>query len=137
MMMKRNAKAALIRSLPLFAQCNGRELTQVARIADELLVPAGKILATENAQGREFVVIVDGTAEVRRGDTVVATLHAGDFFGEIALLTGRPRNASVVGLTAVRSLVIEGHAFLRLLEDAPRIREKVEQTVTDRLVLAS
>jgi CRP-like cAMP-binding protein len=137
MMMKRNAKAALIRSLPLFAQCNARELTQVARIADELLVPAGKILATENAQGREFVVIVEGTAHVERDGTTIAALFAGDFFGEIALLTGRPRTASVVAKTQVRMLVIEGHALLRLLEDAPSVRSKVEHALGERLPVAS
>jgi CRP-like cAMP-binding protein len=136
-LMPRNAKAALIRSLPLFAECNAREITQVAFIADELNVPAGRILATENATGREFVVIARGTAQVKRGKNVVAELRAGDFFGEIAVMTGRPRMASVVATSTLRVLVIESHAFLRLLEDAPGIREKVERALTERMAAAS
>jgi CRP/FNR family cyclic AMP-dependent transcriptional regulator len=135
--MPRNAKAALIRSLPLFAECNAREVTQVARIADELTVKAGRILATENATGHEFVVIAEGTAHVKRGDVVIAELGAGDFFGEIALMTGRPRMASVVATTPLDVLVVEGHAFLRLLEEAPGIRKKVERALTDRMAAAS
>lgn len=135
--MQRDAKTELIRSLPLFADCTSREVAEVAHIADELVLPAGRVLATENADGREFVVIVRGSAEVRRDERAIATLHAGDFFGEIALLTGRPRTATVVARSDVRALVIEGHAFLRLLEDAPAIRAKVERAVAERTPAAS
>ena len=137
MRMHRDAKTELIRSLPLFVDCTSREVAEVAHIADELVLPAGRVLATENADGREFVVIVRGSATVRRGEEVVATLHAGDFFGEMALLSGRPRMASVVAGSDVRALVIEGHAFLRLLEDSPAIREKIERAVADRTAAAS
>lgn len=137
MRLHRDEKTQLIRSLPLFARCTGREIAQVAAIADEIELPAGRVMARESAEGHEFVVIVDGVAEVHQGDRRVATLHAGDFFGEIALLTGHPRNASVVAVSQVRALVIEGHAFVRLLEDAPVIAEKVERAVAERLASAS
>jgi CRP/FNR family cyclic AMP-dependent transcriptional regulator len=101
------------------------------------VLPAGKVLARENADGREFVVIARGFASVERDGTRIATLEPGDFLGEIALLTGRPRNASVVAITAVDVLVIEGHAFLRLLEDSPGIREKVERALAERTAAAS
>lgn len=137
MRMPKDAKAALIRSLPLFTECTAREVTQVAAIADELILPAGRTLAQQNASGREFVVIVRGRARVHRDETTIATLGNGDFFGEIALLTGRPRMASVVATTDVHALVIEGRAFLRLLEDAPGIRAKVSRAVVERLAAAS
>lgn len=132
MRLHKDAKSELIRSLPLFADCTPPEVAEVAAIADEIDLGAGRRLATENADGQEFVVIIDGTASVTHGDTVINTLSAGDFFGEIALVTRQPRTASVVATTPVHALIIEGHAFRRLLEDAPDIREKVERAVAER-----
>lgn len=132
MRLHKDAKSELIRSLPLFADCTPPEVAEVAAIATEIDLGAGRQLATENTDGQEFVVIIDGTAEVTHGDTVINTMSAGDFFGEIALVTGQPRTASVVATTPVHALIIEGHAFRRLLEDAPDIREKVERAVAER-----
>jgi len=132
MRLHKDAKAEPIRSLPLFADCTASEVAEVAAIADEIDLSAGRKLTTQDADGQEFVVIVDGTAEVIKGEDVVNQLGAGDFFGEIALLTGAPRTASVVASTNVHALVIEGHAFRRLLEDAPDIREKVERALAER-----
>ncbi len=132
MRLHKDAKAELIRSLPLFAGCTPPELREVTAIATEIDLGAGRQLATENADGQEFVVIIDGSAEVVHGGEVIATMSAGDFFGEIALVTGQPRTASVVATTPVHALIIEGHAFRRLLEDAPDIREKVERAVAER-----
>ena len=132
MRLHKDAKAELIRSLPLFADCTVPEVAEVAAIADEIDLSAGRKLTTENAEGQEFVVIIDGHAEVKKGEDKIAELDAGDFFGEIALLTGGPRTATVLATTNVHALVIEGHAFRRLLEDAPDIREKVERALADR-----
>ncbi len=137
MRLHKDTKKALIRSLPLFADCTGDEIAEVAALADEIDLPAGRVLATEHAVGREFVVIADGSATVLQGDEPVATLGAGDFFGEIALLTGRRRTATVVAQTPVRALVIEVHAFLRLMEDAPEIRTKVQRAMAERTTTAS
>lgn len=137
MRLHKDTKKALIRSLPLFADCTPEEIAEVAAIADEIDLPAGRILATEQAVGREFVVLVDGEADVLHGDRHVATLSAGDFFGEIALMTGRRRTATVVARTPVRALVVEVHAFLRLMEDAPGIRAKVQRAMADRVTTAS
>ncbi|MCZ4500220.1 MAG: Crp/Fnr family transcriptional regulator [Marmoricola sp.] len=136
-LLHKDTKKALIRSLPLFAECNRDEIAQVAAIADEIDFPAGRTLAVENAVGREFVVIAEGSATVLHGEKPVATLAAGDFFGEIALMTGRPRTASVVAQTDVRALVIEVHAFLTLMESAPEIRAKVQRAMAERTTTAS
>jgi CRP-like cAMP-binding protein len=133
MKLHRDAKADLIRTIPLFAQCDDAELALVASIADEIDLREGRRLATENAPGLEFVVVVEGTAEVQQGGRVVNTIGPGEFFGEIALVTGRPRTADVVATSAVHALVIEGHSFRRLLVEAPDIRAKVEQAAGHRL----
>ncbi len=133
MRLHRDAKAELIRSLPLFVDCTPTELADVAAIATEIDLPEGRVLATEGADGQEFVVMIEGSATVTQHDEVIATMNAGDFFGEIALLNGVPRTASVVATTPVHALVIEGHAFRQLVALAPDIREKVERALADRI----
>jgi CRP/FNR family cyclic AMP-dependent transcriptional regulator len=132
MRLHKDAKAELIRSLPLFADCTPGEVAEVAAIADEIDLGAGRKLATEHADGQEFVVIIEGTADVTQDDAVINTLQSGDFFGEISLVTGTPRTASVVATSAVHALVIEGHAFRRLLDDSPGISEKVNRALAQR-----
>ncbi|RNL62928.1 cyclic nucleotide-binding domain-containing protein [Nocardioides marmoriginsengisoli] len=132
MRLHKDAKTELIRSLPLFADCTPGEVAEVAAIADEIDLRSGLRLATEKADGQEFVVIIEGTADVTQGDAVINTLRSGDFFGEIALVTGEPRTASVIATSDVHALVIEGHAFRRLLEDAPDIDAKVRRAVAER-----
>jgi len=132
-MLRKNAKVELIASVPLFERCSKRELTELAAIADELTLPAGRKLAAEGAQGHEFVVIVEGAAEVKRRGKVVNRLGAGDFLGEIALVTGRPRSATVTTTEPSRLLVLTAPAFRRLLRDHPALQLKVLDAVAERL----
>ena len=133
MRLHKDAKTELLRSIALFADCTRDELREVEAVADEIDLREGRLMAVENDEGREVVVIVSGTAEVRRGDEVVATLGAGDWFGEIAVLTGKPRTATVIATAPVRALVIESHRFQQLLEHAPEIRAKVERVLAERM----
>ena len=94
-MLRKNAKVELIKRVPLFAGCSKRELDEVAGIADELEIAEGTKLTHEGAAGHEFLVLVEGTADVRRKGRKVNTLGSGDFLGEIALITGAPRTATV------------------------------------------
>ena len=132
MRLHKDAKTELIKAIPLFRDCTGAEVAEVAAIADEIDLREGKLLTTENSDGREFVVIIDGTADVLRHDELINTLGPGDWFGEIAVITGRPRTATVVATSPVHALVVEGHRFLQLLEHAPDIRTKVEQVLAER-----
>jgi CRP-like cAMP-binding protein len=133
MRLHRDAKVDLIRSIPLFAQCSVAEISEVAGIADEIDLRAGRVLAAESAIGQEFVVIIEGTAEVSQHGEVVNTLGAGDWFGEIALITDVPRTATVTAITQVHALVVEGHRFETLMEHAPDIRAKVSTVLEQRL----
>lgn len=132
-MLHRNAKVDLLRHVPLFARCSKRELQEIASIADELHVPAGKKLAVEGAAGHEFIVVVDGAAEIRRGGRKVNLLGEGDFLGEIALITGRKRTASATTLAETRLLVISERDFRRLLRNVPSIQAKVMEALAARL----
>lgn len=130
--MHRDTKLRLIREAPLFADCTTAELAEIAAIADEIDFQPGKLLTREDAVGHEFVVLLEGDATVVRAGDEVATLHAGDWLGEVALLTGQRRNASVVVTTGAHALVIEGHRFLQLLEHIPSVRARVEAGLLGR-----
>lgn len=136
-MLHRNAKIDLIKSVPLFSRCSKRELQVVASLADELDFPAGRELTNEGARGAEFVVLVEGAAEVRRNGRKIATLGDGDFLGEIALVTGEPRTATVTTTAPSRLLVITAASFRRLLRDSPSIQGKVLEAVASRLAADS
>jgi CRP-like cAMP-binding protein len=132
-MLRKNAKVELIKRVPLFQQLSKRELEQVASLADELDLPAGRELTREGASGREFVVLVEGTADVSRNGKVVNKLGPGDFLGEISLVTGRPRTATVVTRDATRLLVLSSPSFRALMRDSPAIQAKVLEAVVARL----
>jgi CRP-like cAMP-binding protein len=133
MALRRNAKVELLRTVPLFARCSKRELTAIAAEADELDVSAGRALTVEGQSGREFVVIVSGSADVRRKGRRINLLGDGDFFGEIALLTGGPRTATVTSTTPCHLLILTDRAFRRVTQATPSVGEKVVQALAERL----
>lgn len=132
-MLRKNAKLELLKRVPLFADCSKRELETVAAIADELTMPAGRELTKEGARGAEFVVLAEGAADVRRRGRKVNTLGSGDFLGEIALITGTPRTATVTTTAPSRVLVMTAPAFRRLLRDSPSLQLKVLDALARRL----
>ncbi len=132
-MLGRDAKTKEIARVPLFARCSKRELAQIGSIADEIDLRAGKVLTREGETGREFFVLLDGTVEVRKGGRKRDTLGAGDFLGEIALVSRSPRTATVTAETPVRALVIRDQEFRALLARVPSIQTKVLEALADRL----
>jgi len=133
MALRKNAKVELLKRVPLFSQCTRKELASVAAVADEIDLGEGRELTRQGAPGREFFVLVEGEADVRRNGRKVRTLSDGDFFGEIALVTKRPRTATVVARTPVRVLVVTDRSFRRMLEDSPSMQTKVLQALAERL----
>jgi CRP/FNR family cyclic AMP-dependent transcriptional regulator len=132
-MLRKNAKIELIKRVPLFTGLSKRELDEVAAIADELAIDEGAELTHEGAAGHEFLVLVDGTADVRRKGRRVNTLRSGDFLGEIALVTGVPRTATVTTTAPARMLVITARDFKSLLRRTPSIQLKVLEALASRL----
>jgi CRP/FNR family transcriptional regulator, cyclic AMP receptor protein len=126
-------KVGLIAAVPLFAGLSKPELVQVASIADEIDLPADKVLIREGERGREFFVLLEGEAEVARKGKKLATRRAGEFFGEIALVSNLPRIATVKTRKPARALVIRDVDFRALLQRTPAIAVKVMQAVADRL----
>jgi CRP/FNR family cyclic AMP-dependent transcriptional regulator len=132
-MLRKNAKIELLKRVPLFERCSQRELGEIAMLADELDLPAARVLTKQGAGGYEFIVIVEGEAEVVRGVRVVNELGPGDFVGEIALVSGKPRTATVRTKGPARVLVVTASGFRTLMRDVPSIKDKVLAAVTARL----
>jgi len=131
--LRRNQKVEVIKRVPLFGNCSKRELEQIASIADEIDLREGKVLIAEGKSGREFFVLLEGEAEVTKDGRQINRLGAGDFFGEIALVSRSPRTATVTATTPVRALVITDRSFRRLLEESPEIQLKVLEALAERL----
>ena len=127
------AKVALMRKIPLFDGLTEHQLSQLTRLADDVVVAAGKRLASAGEIGKQMFVIVSGTATVKtpRGRTV--RLEAGDFFGEMSLIDGEPRSATVVADTPMQLLVLGQREFWELLAEAPPINRKIMTTLSRRL----
>jgi len=130
--LRKNAKLELLRTVPLFEGCSKRELGEIATLADELALPEGTTLIQEGRRGHEFFALVDGEVEVKAKGRKSKRLEGGSFFGEMALVSSRPRNATVKALTPVRVLVVHESGFRRLMHDSPQIQLKVLQTLADR-----
>ena len=133
MALRRDAKVELLKKVPLFADCSKSELRELARSADELDLREGTVLTREGRPGREFFVLIDGTVKVTKNGKKVAELKGGDWLGEIALLTDKPRTATVTATSAVDVLVITDRRFRNVVETKPSIAIKVLGRVSDRL----
>ena len=132
-MLRKNAKIELIKHVPLFGGLSKRELDEVAALADEFELPDGRELTHEGAAGHEFIVLVEGSADVRRKGRKVNALRSGDFLGEISLVTGVPRTATVTTTAPSRMLVITARDFRAQLRRMPSIQLKVLEAIASRL----
>jgi CRP-like cAMP-binding protein len=129
----KDAKIELLKRVPLFSKLDKKGLQDVAHIADELDLPAGKQMATEGDRGREFFVLIKGEAEVTKHGSRINTMKEGDFFGEIALVTKMPRTATVTATSDVDVLVITERAFDNLLKKSPEIGRSVAEALAERV----
>lgn len=130
---RRSEKIDLLRNVPLFGGLSQRHLSEIARHADEVSVDQGKVLARQGAIGREFLVIVDGSARVEQNGRLIAQLATGNFFGEMSLIDGRPRTATVIAETPMVLLCIHVRSFGHLLESVPGLQRKLLLTLCERL----
>lgn len=117
----------------LFSACNRKELALIGKASDEIEVPAGKVLCEQGKPGFEFYLILDGTATVKRNGRKVASLGPGGSFGELALLTRLPRNATVEADTDMTLLVLGQREFSGLLDEVPNIAHKLLSAMAERL----
>ena len=128
-----DTRREMLKTVPLFAECDDKQLDFIVTQVDEVDFVAGRDLCREGAAGGEFFVILSGTAEVRRQGRHLRELGPGDFFGEIALLDGGPRTATVTALSAMKCLVLSRGQFHNVIRQNALIAVSVLQTLGERL----
>jgi CRP-like cAMP-binding protein len=109
------------------------EMIALAQVATMVEVPAGTKLTIEGTLGRQALVIVAGTASVVRNDHVVATVGPGDIVGEIALLSGEPRMATVVADDKLTAYAMSPRDFAALMTRCPSLARRFASTAVRRL----
>jgi CRP-like cAMP-binding protein len=110
-----------LRRIPLFADLQDRTLERIAELSTEFEEPAGWVLVEVGQPGSGMFVLEEGTVEVQTPDGRSWELGAGEFFGELALLTDDPRKARIRATTPVRCLAISRSDFQELLKEEPEI----------------
>lgn len=126
-------RRTLVGACPLFAGLAGDELGAVADAAVEVEFAPDRVIARQGEIGTGFFVIAEGRVRVVRDGSVVARLGPGEFFGELSVIDGAPRNAQVVAETPVTLLALASWDFERLLRETPGIALTVLRVVVARL----
>ena len=122
-----------VQSIPLFAGLSKDDQQVVAQYADEVDVDAGAVLAQEGRLAYEFFAIEEGTADVTLNGQHAATLGPGDFFGEIGLLAGERRVATVVATSPMRLAVLTGSQLRAIDSRMPGVAARVRGAMAERL----
>lgn len=117
----------------LLSGCSRRQLRAIARISEVIEVPAASVLARAGQPGDEFFLILDGSARVEVSPRKRSRLEPGQYFGEMSLLDGGPRSASVTAETPLRLLVIKRRDFTTLLREAPELTQSLLATLSQRV----
>jgi CRP-like cAMP-binding protein len=121
-----------ISRVPLFANLTARQMRKVAKSASEDAYPAGSSIVLEGCPETLFVIL-EGTARIIRNGRTVAKRNAGEFFGEISMIDGRRRAASVVADTPMRCLVLYHAGLRKLVMDDPGMAWSLLQTLAGRV----
>jgi CRP-like cAMP-binding protein len=130
-LLSHNTKVEALRRVPLLAGLSRRELGGLAKVAEDLEFPPGKVLAREGTMSREFFAIVEGEVEMTRKGKHVVTIGPGDFIGEFSLLVCRPRQVTATAKTTVRAFVLTERHFEQLLETHPGVEVKVMRSLVE------
>jgi CRP/FNR family cyclic AMP-dependent transcriptional regulator len=125
--------AELLRSVPLFTGMTDTAIESVGGLAHEVEFAEGEALVRQGEEGDTFLVIAQGRARVVQDGEKLRDLGPGDYLGEIALIDGGPRTATVTALEPVRALVVERSDFRRLIDDFSAVRFHVLTALTQRI----
>ncbi len=123
----------VLRTVPLFAGMTDRSLQRIAELARETSYESGSVIVREGEPGESFVVIITGAATVEQDGRTLTSLGAGDFLGEIALIDGGPRTATVTATEPIAALVVDRAGFQQLMDDHPVARHDLVSALTQRL----
>jgi CRP/FNR family cyclic AMP-dependent transcriptional regulator len=130
---RQDDKIDRLEEVSLFESCSRRQLKAIARISEVIEAPAATTLARAGDPGDAFYLLLDGSARVEVTPRKQRRLGPGDYFGEMSLLDGGPRSATVVAETPVRLLAIRRRDFATLLRSAPDLTESLLATLSRRV----
>jgi small-conductance mechanosensitive channel/CRP-like cAMP-binding protein len=133
---ERDRRVLALSRMGLFRDLSDVERAELADSLHYAPFARGEVLTRQGAEAHHLYMIASGTVSVRTGDQhaehEIAQLKAGEFFGEMSLLTGAPRSATVVALTEVECFRLDAEAFRRLLKQRPDMAEKVAGALAER-----
>jgi CRP/FNR family transcriptional regulator, cyclic AMP receptor protein len=121
-----------LKAIPLFESLNRKERRALAPRADEVELEQGRVIVREGEWAYEFFAIEDGTAEVRRGEQLLAELGPGDFFGEMGLVGDTRRNANVIASSPLKVVVMTAQAFRQTSRELPEVAAKIRAAIEER-----
>ncbi|QSF50193.1 MULTISPECIES: mechanosensitive ion channel domain-containing protein [unclassified Thermosynechococcus] len=126
--------ADLLRNISCFSRCSNAELQMLIELGNRQFYGVGEIICSEGDPGDAFYIVLEGSVEVRSEqlDQILATLYEGDFFGEISVLTGMPRSATVRALEETVLFVVHRSAVQRLLQAQPQLAEEIAHELAAR-----
>jgi CRP-like cAMP-binding protein len=128
-----DARIQHLQRVPLFSGLTEDQLRRVAAISKVVELPAEAVLTRMGEPGDSFFVLIDGRAAVQTQIGVSDPLQPGDFFGEMSLLDGEPRSATITATTDVRLLVVERAHFWRLLDETPEVTRRILMVLSRRV----
>lgn len=131
--MARDEKLELLQRIPLFAGMNRHQIERLGMLAEEIDVPAGKVLMRQGESGDDMMVIVSGQVGIERDGERLNTLGPGDFFGEIAIIERGLRTATVSAESPTLLLVVNHRDFHSLMQEFPEVAVQVLTTLAHRV----
>jgi len=122
-----------IKAMQVFSRLPDKEVAALAKAGREVEHPAGGVIMKQGDRGVGFHIILEGSVDVFVGESTVATLSAGDYFGEIGLIDEQPRTATVVAATDLKALVIMSWAFRPMLDKHPALARTLLENMSKRI----
>ena len=129
----RRETAQALSVVPLFAGFTRRDLNRLVEETDVVSFRAGSMVVEEGLLGETMFVVLSGEAKVVKGKRRLGTVRPGDFFGEVALLDGAPRSASVVAETPIVAIRLFRRTLLKTLEAEPQLALKILDALVRRV----
>jgi hypothetical protein len=129
----RDEKIEHLQKVAILQRCSRRQLAAIAKISEVFDAPAGMALTRAGEPGNQFFLIMEGTARVEVSPRKQPRLRAGDYFGEMSLLDGEPRSATVVAETPIRLLIIGRKNFATILQEVPGLIQNILVTLSKRV----
>lgn len=126
-------KLKLLKTVPLFASCDAREVERLGMLIEEVELPAGRVLFNQGDSAQELFIVVSGQVRVERNGQVLAVRGPGEFFGEIALVAEGPRTATATCVTDCRLLVLVHRDFHTVMDEFPGLKMRVLETLAKRV----